>query len=133
MTGLRVNGELYELDSITDMPLGELFVLKLFTKSKGHPTGVSLKTINAMFDTLRSNSENPDWEPMDLLDDADYLVNMVGFIYCVRRSAGDKVSPADVWDTTTVSSLSFEDDEEAEVADDAPKDESASEPAPNVS
>jgi len=121
MTGIRINGELYTLDALQKSPMGDLFALKAFTQAKGY--GVSLKSINAMFDDIATKATDPTFESFDLLDDQSFLANMVGLVYLVRRSNGDKVTLDEAWDTPfNAVDLSGGEDSEAEPA---PKDEAA--------
>lgn len=95
--GIRINGDDYTLDGIQHVPMGDLFVLKSFTHDKG--CGVSLKTINAMFDQLAVKAADSGFNPIDLLDDNVFLANMIGLVYLVRRSAGDQIKVQEAWDT----------------------------------
>lgn len=126
--GLRIDGQDYTLDALREVPMGDLFVLKSFTHDKGY--GVSLKSINAMFDDLAAKAAADQFDPMDLLDDNGFLANMIGLVYLVRRSAGDDLTVAEAWGTA-FSAVEFLDDDEAEVVE-APKDETP-EPVPNGS
>lgn len=146
MTGLLIDGQNYSLDEIAEASLGDLFTLKVKTKALGY--GVSLKSINEMFDRLSKKveaeaevdiqreerlaadpgadvSDLPAWDPMSLLDDEDYIVNMIGLVYLTRRIAGDDITVEQAWKSpfNSVTLAGPDDDELEEEA--SPKDEAA--------
>lgn len=120
MTRIRVGSGVYGLEeSVNDAALGDLLVLKTKTKTADF-AGVSIKTIAEMFTTLGKRSSDDDFNPVDLLDDESFIVNMIGVIYLARRKAGESLTVEDAG-RASFTDLEIMSDEE----DDAPKDDAA--------
>lgn len=117
--GIKVGETIYTLDDIDQIPMGDLFVLKSFTHAQGY--GVELKTINAMLTGLGEKANDPEFDSADLVGDLEFLANIIGLIYIVRRCAGEKITPADAWATPVQGWQFIDSDEDGE--GDAPKGE----------
>lgn len=107
-----VAGVQYELESINEASLGDLYTLKVQTKTSTFP-GVSLKTISDTFTRVGELAGNPDFETINLLDDEEFIINIVGVIFLVRRKSGENIT---LDDARAVSFTDFQlvDDEEDE-------------------
>lgn len=92
MTSIRIGSETYSLeDSISNAALGDLFALKVQTRKDGYP-GVSVRTISETFIRLGEMSQRDDFTGVDLLDDDDFIQNMIGVVFLARRNAGESVT-----------------------------------------
>ena len=109
-----IDGVKYGLEeSVTKATLGDLYVLKV-------KLGVSVKTISATFGRLDGMS------PMDILDDAEVLLNLQGVIWLARRKAGEALTLEEAGEVPFMD-LSIESDDDEVGADvDAPKVQTAS-------
>jgi len=110
-----IAGVEYSLESINEASLGDLYALKLQTKSKDFG-GVSLKTISDTFSRVGQSASDPDFETLDLLDDEQFIINIVGVIFLARRAAGENIT---LDDARAIPFTGFQlvDDEEEEVAE----------------
>ena len=124
-----VAGVSYELESINEASLGDLYTLKVQTKTSTFP-GVSLKTISETFKRIGDLAGDPDFETLDLLDDEQFIINIVGVIFLVRRKNGENIT---LDDARAISFTDFQlvDDEEEEVAE-IPLGVAADEPTPQI-
>jgi hypothetical protein len=120
-----INGVPYSLEeSVGGAHLGDLMQLKMQSKTAGS-AGVSVPTINDLFRRL---GDLPDgFRPVDLLDDEDFLANVIGVMFLARRKAGEKVSYQDASEIA-FDDFHFEDDDDE--VESAPKDEAVDEPEP---
>lgn len=132
---LVIGEQKYDLiDGIQKASLSDLIMLKRATKASDRPNGVTLTTITGFFENL---PEGDDTEGGDaegpgmletILDSDDGLEILRALIFLCRRRAGETISFEQATDVP-VMDLDFEDDEEAEVADESPKDEPAADEA----
>ncbi|TFD80714.1 hypothetical protein E3T54_02945 [Cryobacterium sp. Sr8] len=100
-----ISGVAYGLeDSISKATLGDLYLLKV-------KLGVSVKTIQGTFQKFGELED-----AVDLLDDADALLNLQGIIWLSRRKAGEDTSFEDAGAVSFVD-LAFEDDDDEAGAD----------------
>lgn len=113
---ITIDGKSYELtESIGAAALGDLVALKKHS-------GVSVKTIKEMFEHTAELASDPSFDRFDLLDDEQFLVNMIGVIWLARRKAGEQIGMAEA-EEISFQSVAFDFDEET--AEPAPKDEDA--------
>jgi hypothetical protein len=119
--GLSIAGTVYSLDDIDEIPMGDLFALKLFTKSQGY--GVGVDTINAMLTKVGELAKDDEFDPSSLVSDLDFLANAIGLVYIVRRCAGEKITVQEAWNTPPKAFSFVDTDDEAGEVDEAPKDE----------
>lgn len=118
--GIRISGEVYSLDNIDDISMGNLLALKLYTKALGYPVG--LKSINAMLTHLGELAKDPKFDGSDLVEDEEFLANACGLVYIVRRCAGDEILPKDAFATPPKQFQFADTDEDGSGDDSAPKD-----------
>lgn len=119
MISIRVGSETYSLqDSVNGASLGDLYALKVQTRKDGSP-GVSVKTISETFVRIGQQAASDDFSAVDLLDDDEFIQNMIGVVFLARRRAGEKITVDDAADVA-FNDIEFitEDDEEPD-----PKDE----------
>lgn len=121
-----INGEAYSLqESVGGAHLGDLMQLKAQSKTAGFP-GVTVPSITGLFKRL---GELPDdFEEINLLDDDDFLANVVGVMYLARRKAGENIS---YQDAAAVAWDDFHFDGDEEEVESAPKDEAGEAEPPN--
>lgn len=119
---LVISGVAYSLDdAITKATLGDLYTLKV-------KNGLSMKTILVAFKKVSSAME-----PLDLLDDADVLNNLVAMIWLARRKGGEFLTFEEAG-AVAFDDITFETDDDDEVEDeqaaeaDVPKELSAAVP-----
>ena len=107
-----IAGVEYSLESVNESSLGDLYSLKVQTKTKDFG-GVSLKTIAQTFERVGQLAQNPDFETLDLLDDEEFIINIVGVVFLVRRKSGEAIT---LDDARAISFTEFElvDDDEAD-------------------
>lgn len=109
---LIINEKPYDLDeAVSEASLGDLYVLK--TK-----LNVSVKTINKTFESLAELVERDDFDPLDLLDDADLMLNLQGMVWLARRKAGEIISLHEAGNIP-FNAVRIEGDEEDEVEEPA--------------
>ena len=103
-----IDGVKYGLEeSVTKATLGDLYVLKV-------KLGVSVKSISATFGRLGGMTA------MDMLDDAEVLLNLQGVIWLARRKAGEPLTVEEAGEVP-FTDLSIEDDDEVGADVEAPK------------
>lgn len=134
---LRIDGVEYSTDTVRQSALGDLFALKAYTLQKG--CGVSIKTINATFrrvgaeaqaaaEALRIREDaglppdpEAEFDTLDLLDDQEFIANLIGIVYLSKRGAGEKITLDEAWATKFNSVEFVDDDAEEEPEPDDPK------------
>lgn len=120
MTRIRVGDSVYGLEeSVNDAALGDLLVLKVKTKTAEF-SGVSIKSIAETFTAMGRRASEDGFTPLDLLDDEQFIVNMIGVVFLARRKAGESLTFEDAG-RASFTDLEILSDEE----DDAPKDDAA--------
>lgn len=127
---LRVDETFYEIGDIQGSTLGNLMELKVKTKTADF-TGVTVKSITDTFQRVGGLFQEPDFNPIDLLGDEDFLRTLVGLVFLTKRMAGEPVTVAEVWDTPFDDLEIIPEDEEVAEAEGSPKDsevEGGSEP-----
>lgn len=107
-----IAGVEYSLESVNESSLGDLYSLKVQTKTKDFG-GVSLKTIAHTFERVGQLAQEPGFETLDLLDDEEFIINIVGVVFLVRRKSGEAIT---LDDARAISFTEFElvDDDEAD-------------------
>ena len=78
-------------DAVNRASLNDLMELKVKTRKDGY-SGVSALTIKTTFETLSERAKTGDLEGVDLFDDPEFIINMVGVMWLTRRRAGEKLS-----------------------------------------
>ncbi len=125
MTSIRVGTEVYSLqDSVNGASLGDLYSLKVQTRRDGY-AGCSVKTISDTFIRVGEMAGRDGFSPLDMLDDDEFIQNMIAVIFLARRKAGEQVT-VDQAGQVSFTDIEFivEDDED----DAAPKDEDVNVP-----
>ena len=97
---LIVNDVTYDVTaSLQNAALGDLLTLKLKTKTVDF-LGVTVKFIQDTF-TARGQrmTDEPDFDPLELLGDEDFLRAMSGLIFLARRGVGETLDVSEAFET----------------------------------
>lgn len=97
---LIVNDVLYDVTaSLQNAALGDLLTLKLKTKTVDF-LGVTVKFIQDTFAAVGQRmTDEPDFDPLELLGDEDFLRAMSGLIFLARRGVGETLDVSEAFDT----------------------------------
>lgn len=97
---LIVNDVVYDVTaSLQNAALGDLLTLKLKTKTVDF-LGVTVKFIQDTFTAVGQRmTEQPDFDPLELLGDEDFLRAMSGLIFLARRGVGETLDVAEAFKT----------------------------------
>lgn len=115
MISIRVGSETYNLqDSVNGASLGDLYALKVQTRKDGSP-GVSVKTISETFVRIGELAQAEDFETIDLLDDDEFIQNMIGVVFLARRKAGEQITVEQA-SNVAFNDLAFIEDDEDDAA-----------------
>ena len=129
MTSIRVGSETYSLvESVNNAALKDLYALKVQTRRDGSP-GVSVKTISETFTRVGVESQVEGFNPIDLLDDDVFILNLIGLAFLARRKAGEHVS-FDEAGQIAFNDIAIVPDDDDEDDEPAPLDEAAESGAP---
>lgn len=115
MTRISIQGTEYDLTAaVSAAGLGDLFTLKVKTKALGYP--VTLRSINQLFVELAERAKDPDFDPMELLDDEATLLTFTAVLWLSKRKAGETLTfeDAGLISFTEFSLLADEDEEQAD-------------------
>jgi hypothetical protein len=108
-------------ESIQHVALGDVLQLKKQSAADGEPP-VTVKTIQATFTRMREVTKTEGFNPVDLLEDDDFLRSMIGLIFVARRRAGEDITFEDAANTPFDSfHLDTDGDEEEESEEADPK------------
>lgn len=117
MSQIRIGAETFDLaTSVNDASLGDLYVLKTKTRSPAF-AGVSVKSIAHTFERIGVASKVDGFETIDLLDDEEFIINMVGLVFLARRKAGETITVEQAGRVafTDLEFIDDDDDDEPEV------------------
>ena len=97
---LIVNDVVYDVTaSLQNAALGDLLTLKLKTKTVDF-LGVTVKFIQDTFAAVGQRmTDEPDFDPLELLGDEDFLRAMSGLIFLARRGVGETLDVSEAFDT----------------------------------
>jgi len=97
---LIVNDVVYDVTaSLQNAALGDLLTLKLKTKTVDF-LGVTVKFIQDTFTSVGQRmTDEPDFDPLELLGDEDFLRAMSGLIFLARRGVGETIDVAEAFET----------------------------------
>ena len=97
---LIVNDVVYDVTaSLQNAALGDLLTLKLKTKTSDF-LGVTVKFIQDTFTAVGQRmTDEPDFDPLELLGDEDFLRAMSGLIFLARRGVGETLDVSEAFDT----------------------------------
>ena len=97
---LIVNDVTYDVTaSLQNAALGDLLTLKLKTKDPEF-LGVTVKFIQDTFTAVGQRmTDEPDFDPLELLGDEDFLRAMSGLIFLARRGVGETLDVSEAFDT----------------------------------
>ena len=97
---LIVNDVTYDVTaSLQNAALGDLLTLKLKTKTVDF-LGVTVKFIQDTFAAVGQRmTDEPDFDPLELLGDEDFLRAMSGLIFLARRGVGETLDVSEAFDT----------------------------------
>ena len=97
---LIVNDVVYDVTaSLQNAALGDLLTLKLKTKTVDF-LGVTVKFIQDTFTSVGQRmTDEPDFDPLELLGDEDFLRAMSGLIFLARRGVGETLDVSEAFDT----------------------------------
>lgn len=97
---LIVNDVVYDVTaSLQNAALGDLLTLKLKTKTVDF-LGVTVKFIQDTFTAVGQRmTDEPDFDPLELLGDEDFLRAMSGLIFLARRGVGETLDVSEAFDT----------------------------------
>ena len=97
---LIVNDVVYDVTaSLQNAALGDLLTLKLKTKTPDF-LGVTVKFIQDTFTSVGQRmTDEPDFDPLELLGDEDFLRAMSGLIFLARRGVGETLDVSEAFDT----------------------------------
>jgi len=97
---LIVNDVTYDVTaSLQNAALGDLLTLKLKTKTPDF-LGVTVKFIQDTFTSVGQRmTDEPDFDPLELLGDEDFLRAMSGLIFLARRGVGETLDVSEAFDT----------------------------------
>lgn len=97
---LIVNDVVYDVTaSLQNAALGDLLTLKLKTKTSDF-LGVTVKFIQDTFAAVGQRmTDEPDFDPLELLGDEDFLRAMSGLIFLARRGVGETLDVSEAFDT----------------------------------
>ena len=97
---LIVNDVVYDVTaSLQNAALGDLLTLKLKTKTSDF-LGVTVKFIQDTFTMVGQRmTDEPDFDPLELLGDEDFLRAMSGLIFLARRGVGETLDVSEAFDT----------------------------------
>ena len=85
--------------SLQNAALGDLLTLKLKTKTVDF-LGVTVKFIQDTFAAVGQRmTDEPDFDPLELLGDEDFLRAMSGLIFLARRGVGETLDVSEAFDT----------------------------------
>jgi len=95
-----VNDVTYDVTaSLQNAALGDLLTLKLKTKTVDF-LGVTVKFIQDTFAAVGQRmTDEPDFDPLELLGDEDFLRAMSGLIFLARRGVGETLDVSEAFDT----------------------------------
>jgi len=95
-----VNDVVYDVTaSLQNAALGDLLTLKLKTKTVDF-LGVTVKFIQDTFAAVGQRmTDEPDFDPLELLGDEDFLRAMSGLIFLARRGVGETLDVSEAFDT----------------------------------
>lgn len=123
---LYVNDVGYDIiSSLQNSAIGDLLKLKVKTKTADF-NGVTIKFIQNAFSTVGERMSDPEFDPVELLGDENYLNAMAGLIFLARRNSGEQLEVSDAFDTN-FANFRIEPDPEDEAAEDGPKESGAAE------
>lgn len=97
---LIVNDVVYDVTaSLQNAALGDLLTLKLKTKTSDF-LGVTVKFIQDTFTAVGQRmTDEPNFDPLELLGDEDFLRAMSGLIFLARRGVGETLDVAEAFGT----------------------------------
>lgn len=97
---LIVNDVVYDVTaSLQNAALGDLLTLKLKTKTSDF-LGVTVKFIQDTFTAVGQRmTDEPNFDPLELLGDEDFLRAMSGLIFLARRGVGETLDVSEAFDT----------------------------------
>ena len=97
---LIVNDVVYDVTaSLQNAALGDLLTLKLKTKTVDF-LGVTVKFIQDTFTAVGQRmTDEPNFDPLELLGDEDFLRAMSGLIFLARRGVGETLDVSEAFDT----------------------------------
>lgn len=97
---LIVNDVTYDVTaSLQNAALGDLLTLKLKTKTPDF-LGVTVKFIQDTFTSVGQRmTDEPDFDPLELLGDEDFLRAMSGLIFLARRGVGETLDVSEAFET----------------------------------
>mgnify|MGYP000941397551 FL=1 len=97
---LIVNDVVYDVTaSLQNAALGDLLTLKLKTKTPDF-LGVTVKFIQDTFTSVGQRmTDEPDFDPLELLGDEDFLRAMSGLIFLARRGVGETLDVSEAFET----------------------------------
>lgn len=115
---LRILDTEYDItDSVNRATLNDLMQLKVKTKSDNYE-GVSVKTIKTTFESMGQRAQQEGFDPVELLDDPTFLLNMVGVMWLARRRNGETITVEEAGSVTFNDFQFIGDDPTDEAAED---------------